>query len=77
MGSAGGASGAPSRPLSAPPAPQIFQPGLVHQLYHLLWTRTASGSTCNRISLPDTVIIENGEPMVWYFSSKVQKQILR
>ena len=55
----------------------VFQPGLVVELFHLLWTRTSSGHGCRGVLLPDTIIFEGGEPSVWYFTSTKVGEILR
>ncbi|CAG9462017.1 unnamed protein product [Pedinophyceae sp. YPF-701] len=54
----------------------LLSHGLVQEIYNMLWSRTATGRTCYKINLPDTVIIEGGELVAWYFSSTQQEEIL-
>lgn len=39
-------------------------------LFHLLRMPAVNGSTCQAVTIPDTVVYHRGLPLVWYFTSK-------
>lgn len=46
-------------------------------LYHYLWMRNAKGQPCPDVHIPHTIIIVDGRPQAWYFTSSKDRCIKR
>ncbi|GIL56422.1 hypothetical protein Vafri_11795, partial [Volvox africanus] len=51
--------------------------GIVVGLYHYLWLKDGKGRACPEVNVPHTIIISNGRPKVWYFTSGKEHCIKR
>ncbi|GLC76980.1 hypothetical protein PLESTF_001863200 [Pleodorina starrii] len=51
--------------------------GIVVGLYHYLWLKDGKGRACPEVNIPHTIIICNGRPKVWYFTSGKEQCIKR
>ncbi|GLI60078.1 hypothetical protein VaNZ11_002109, partial [Volvox africanus] len=51
--------------------------GIVVGLYHYLWLKDGKGRACPEVNVPHTIIISNGRPKVWYFTSGKEHYIKR
>ncbi|EFJ40056.1 hypothetical protein VOLCADRAFT_100201 [Volvox carteri f. nagariensis] len=50
---------------------------IVVGLYHYLWLKDGKGRACPEVNIPHTVIISNGRPKTWYFTSGKEHCIKR
>lgn len=57
--------------------PLIENSSLSTSIYYYLWRKSINNISCPNIMLPDTVILQDGVPIIWLFHSSKTGQIMK